>query len=246
MNVLWKGAHPRNFTRGRAGHRPEAIVIHIMDGSLIGTDSWFNDPSSRVAAHYGVGKTGIVHQYVKETDSAFHAGTIVDSTWPLLKRGVNPNFYTIGIEHEGFGGRGTPWPGAMMEASLALVRDIASRWEIPIDPDHIIPHRAIRATKPHCPGIDIADYVARLGAAALPPRPAPAETGFTRQVRITRAVNVRRGPSRAGIALRTLIPGDTFAAVAKTVGEAVSGNDIWFRNAGLEYVWAANTDHPQG
>ncbi|HEX8261398.1 MAG TPA: N-acetylmuramoyl-L-alanine amidase [Allosphingosinicella sp.] len=246
MTAQWKGAHPRNFSRGRSGHRPEAIVIHIMDGTLVGTDSWFNDPVSRVSAHYGVGKTGIVHQYVRETDSAFHAGTIVAPTWRLLKRDVNPNFYTLGIEHEGFGGRGAAWPEAMLEASLALVRDLASRWDIPIDADHIVPHRAIRANKPNCPGIDIADYVERLAAIAPPPRPAPVETAFARQVRIVRAVNVRRGPTTAGVALRTLLPGDAFTAVAKTVGEEVSGNDIWFRNAGQEYVWAANTDHPNG
>ena len=44
----WIGAHQLNFSRGRAGYNPEAVVIHIMDGSLIGTDSWFNDPRSRV------------------------------------------------------------------------------------------------------------------------------------------------------------------------------------------------------
>src|SRR4051812_28530968 len=102
----WKGAHPANFSGGRAGFRPEAIVIHVMDGTLAGTDSWFNDPRSRVSAHYGVGKAGQVHQYVKEIDAAHHAGVVNAPCWPLIKRGhsgsgfINPNFYTIGVEHE--------------------------------------------------------------------------------------------------------------------------------------------------
>jgi N-acetylmuramoyl-L-alanine amidase len=30
-----------NYTKGRAGYKPVAIVIHIMEGTLNGTDSWF-------------------------------------------------------------------------------------------------------------------------------------------------------------------------------------------------------------
>ena len=60
---IWKGAHSQNFHPERAGYHPEAVVLHIMDGSLIGTDSWFNDAKSQVSAHYGVGRTGEVHQY---------------------------------------------------------------------------------------------------------------------------------------------------------------------------------------
>jgi hypothetical protein len=41
------GAHPLNFSEGRAGGRPEAIVIQVRDGTLAGTDCWFNDPRSR-------------------------------------------------------------------------------------------------------------------------------------------------------------------------------------------------------
>ena len=35
--------------------KPELIVLHIMDGTLSGTDSWFADPSSQVSSHYGIG-----------------------------------------------------------------------------------------------------------------------------------------------------------------------------------------------
>lgn len=246
MAAIWKGAHPRNFSSGRAGYRPEAIVIHIMDGTLVGTDAWFNDAASRVSAHYGVGKSGAVHQYVKEVDSAHHAGTIVRPTWPLLKQRVNPNFYTLGIEHEGFGAAGTAWPAAMLEASLALVRELAGRWDIPMDERHIIPHRMIRANKPHCPGIDMAAYLDRLAAGPAAPAPTAPETGVSFALRIVRPVNVRRQPRSDGTALRTLLAGDTFNAVAKVAGENVAGNDLWFRNAARDYIWAANTDRPNG
>src|SRR4051812_2092827 len=106
MTPIWKGA--ANFAPGRRGWRPEAIVIHVMDGSLVGTDSWFNNRVSGVSAHYGIGKDGEVHQYVKETDTAYHAGTIKNPTWSLIRkdaegRYINPNYYTIGVEHAGWG-----------------------------------------------------------------------------------------------------------------------------------------------
>jgi len=134
--------------------KPEAIVIHIMEGSLAGTDTWFASRESQVSAHYSVGKSGEVHQYVDEPDTANHAGIVEHPTWVGLKRDsrgkpINPNCYTIGIEHEGRDG--DLFTDAQYEATAALIADISARWHIPIDPLHVIPHHAIRASKP-CPG----------------------------------------------------------------------------------------------
>jgi hypothetical protein len=246
------GAHPLNFSSGRAGFRPEAIVIHIMDGTLIGTDAWFNDPRSRVSAQYGVGKSGEIHQYVKETDSAHHAGVVDHPRWPLIKRGrdgrgfINPNFYTIGVEHEGKGLNTATWPTAQFDASVGLVAEIAQRWSIPVDEQHIIPHRDIRSSKPDCPGrgISLADYVAAVGTAAPAPPPVPAPTLVSLSVRILRPANIRPSPDTQNPAQRVVIAGDRFDATALVVGEAIRGNAKWLRNADDEYVWAGNTDHP--
>lgn len=146
-----------NFRRGRSGQRPIAIVIHIMEGSLSGTDAWFAADESGVSAHYGIGKKGEVHRYVREEDSAAHAGTVDRPSWPLLKlrdngKPVNPNYYTIGIEHEGKAGE--PFTEAMYEASSELIAAIAERWNIPVDSDHVITHHAIRFSK-SCPGTGV-------------------------------------------------------------------------------------------
>lgn len=77
--IIWKGSP--NFIRGRGGYRPEAVVIHIMAGTLVGTDAHFANPASQVSAHYGIGKQGQIHQYVKEEDTAFHVGTVDRLTW---------------------------------------------------------------------------------------------------------------------------------------------------------------------
>src|SRR5262249_25576163 len=129
--------------------------IHIAQGSLRSVDQHFNDPASSVSAHYCVSKAGQVHQYVQEIDTAFHAGNVDRPSWALIKKGatpgsfINPNFYTIGIEHEGFAD--DEWPDEQLSTSAALVGEIAQRWQIPLDEDHVIRHHQIRFSK-SCPG----------------------------------------------------------------------------------------------
>lgn len=141
-----------NFTAGRVAAKPEIVVIHIMDGTLTGTDSWFASPESGVSAHYSVGKKGEVHQYVKETDTAWHAGRVKNPSFSLYKKDVNPNLYTIGIEHEG--NATTVWSPAMKKASAELLKDICARWNIPLDRDHVIGHYQVFSAKPDCPAKD--------------------------------------------------------------------------------------------
>ena len=86
-----------NFSEGRRGCDPELIVIHIMEGTLAGTDHWFRNPESKVSAHYGIGANGEIHRYVRESDTAWHAGRVYDPQWSLIRRAaagkfVNPNY----------------------------------------------------------------------------------------------------------------------------------------------------------
>ena len=148
--IHWLGCSNANYRAGRpAGCKPMAIVIHISDGCLSSADSWFNNPHAQVSAHYIVAKSGEIHQYVKEQDTAFHAGAPLHPTWKLLRPGVNANWYTIGIEHEGKAE--DIWPEAQYQASAQLVADIAQRWSIPLDADHIVLHREIHGDR-SCPG----------------------------------------------------------------------------------------------
>lgn len=142
-----------NFSVGRQGHKPIGIVIHIMDGSLDGTDGWFLSKVSAVSAHYGIGKSGEVHRYVKEENTAWHTGRVRNPSWLLLNLGTNPNLETIAIEHEGL--EGDVWPEAQKDASATLIADICSRWDIPIDRQHIIGHYEINSVnRPNCPAVD--------------------------------------------------------------------------------------------
>ena len=132
----------------RRGRKPVAIVLHLMDGTLVGTDAWFQLPTSKVSAHYGVGKNGEIHQYVDEGYAAWHAG-VVDTVLTSLPAG-NPNTWSIGIECEGTR-KDTSLPQALYDPLSTLVADICTRWGIPLTPQAILLHREIYRRKA-CPG----------------------------------------------------------------------------------------------
>jgi N-acetyl-anhydromuramyl-L-alanine amidase AmpD len=203
IDIRWIGAHSKNFRAGRSANmRPEAVVIHIAVGSLKSVDNSFLSPTHGTSAHYCVGKDGAVHQYVREEDTAFHAGIVDRPSWKLLKKGlgVSPNTYTIGIEHAGM--PDDPWTDDMYAASAELTAGICERWAIPIDADHIPMHREIRAGK-SCPGFqfDRARYlglVAGVPPATLTTIPAPSITPVT----LLKNTRVRAGaPSTSGFRL---------------------------------------------
>lgn len=148
--------HSPNYSNGRRSYTPIAIVIHIMDGTLSGTDQWFQDEHAKVSAHFGIGKDGEVHQYVHQANTAWHAGRVASPSWRLIKTTndssspyINPNYYTLGIEHEGT--ENSDWTEAMYQSSSQLIAALSKNWDIPLDRDHVIGHHEIYALKT-CPG----------------------------------------------------------------------------------------------
>lgn len=244
INPQWIGCDPGNFRRGRglANRKPLGIVIHVMDGTLKGTDSWFNDPQARVSAHYGIGVNGEVHQYVSEDDTAFHAGTVVNPTAPLVLGlpNVNPNFYTIGIEHEGKGEN--PWTDPQKNTSAELVTQIAARHAIPLDAQHVFAHHEVRASKP-CPGsLEKAAQILRLAAGL--PAVAPAAPAQP-PVNVVTNVRVRSGsPSTMSPVLTILRPGTSLLPRKNVTGDSVQGNPNWYMLADGSFIWAGATDRP--
>ena len=242
MDVVWIGTP--NKAKGRDGLQPLAVVIHIMDGTLQGTDTWFLDSASRVSAHYGIGTAGAVHQYVAEGDTAWHAGRRYQPTWKLIKDTPNPNVYTIGVEHEGKAD--TPWSDAMLGTSARLVTEICNRWSIPIDRDHVIGHREIYARKT-CPGtwIDLDDFVARVRQVALDPTSYNVvEQPGSVQARLD--LNLRVGvPTTLAPIARTVPGGSTLQYAGWTSnGLTVNGNAHWYLSSTGEFFWAGATTGP--
>jgi len=145
----------KHFTVGRDGMIPDTIVLHISTGSFVSCINWFADPTSKVSSHYLISLKGQVVQFVDEKDTAWANGQVVNPTSSLVKArtGINPNKYTISIEHEGKDL--SQAPQAQIDASAKLVKEIATRWNIPIDREHVIGHNEIKSTKPFCPATNM-------------------------------------------------------------------------------------------
>ncbi|SRR5260221_1443112 len=101
--ALWK---PINVNYSKGGNRPRLFIVHVMQGTLAGTDAWFHDPISTVSAHFGVGRNGTVIQWVNTEDIAWHA--------------VAANSRSIGVEHEGWSGE--PLTHLQLEATAELFK----------------------------------------------------------------------------------------------------------------------------
>lgn len=121
-----------NYTRGRSTY--EFIVIHTMQGSYLGSRSWFLNTSSNVSAHYLVRSSdGEVTQMVAHADTAWHAQCY--------------NGRSIGIEHEGYVQDPARWyTDAMYVESAKLTRYIADRHAIPKTRTRIIGHVEVAPT----------------------------------------------------------------------------------------------------
>lgn len=234
-----------NFTSGRKIYKPEAVVIHIMEGSLAGTDSWFKSPASNVSAHYGIGKTGEVHQYVKETDTAWHAGRVNNPSWQLIKPGgnghfINPNYYTIGIEHEG--NESSDWTEDMYNSSSEMIKSICSRWNIPIDRNHIIGHHEIYSLKT-CPGHKV-DLNKLIAIATNTPIAVAPPNGINKTEAPGNAItkvslNIRSQPNTNKIPIAKVQEGVRLSYDGFTNdGEKVNGNSKWFFTHEGNWFWS--------
>ncbi|WP_438431987.1 N-acetylmuramoyl-L-alanine amidase [Gorillibacterium sp. sgz500922] len=162
MNIIPKGnAHTNSSSRD--GHVPFVIVDHISAGTMASMDAWFTSPGNEVSsAHFGVSKTGEIHQYVTLDRMAWANGLTVDvmakATAPIFRQlaPVNPNKYSVSIEHEGSDGELTE---AQFAASVWLHRFIAAEVKrlygqaLPLDERHVIGHFQVDPVrKPFCPG----------------------------------------------------------------------------------------------
>jgi len=137
-----------NFS-SRHGRTPIAIVDHITSGAHPECCSWLCNPESQASAHYVVARSGELDQLVQDEYAAWHAGAVKNPNWPLWD-GTNPNWYTLGIEHEGYDGTLTE---LQYQSTLWLHKMLIQKWSLPINTDTIIGHYRIDSVnRPNCPG----------------------------------------------------------------------------------------------
>jgi N-acetylmuramoyl-L-alanine amidase len=79
-------------------------IMHVMQGSLWGTDTWFRNRAAGASAHFGIGYDGTCLQWVDTDMMAWHA--------------CNANGRSIGVETEGLSGQPFTNPQIHRAASL--------------------------------------------------------------------------------------------------------------------------------
>lgn len=162
MNIEFLGNKNTNKS-SRDGIAPTVIVDHITSGTGQSAHNWFTSPNNNESsAHFIVWEDGRVTQYVDIKDMAWSNGLKADaiprskSAYVRSRPGVNPNKYTISIEHAGYNGQLTP---AQFKSTVELHKHIKAEVkrifgsDILFNRDRILGHFEIDPVrKPFCPG----------------------------------------------------------------------------------------------
>ncbi len=175
------------FTSGREGSRVSEITIHhAATTDFDGIGRTFK--TRGVSAHYGVGRSKNVNQYVGEGNIAYHAGN-----WNANKR-------SIGIEHVNSSGAPN-WDVAQETflTSVELARDIVKRHGLGklVPFQNLFPHDYYSATA--CPAKlkarlqEYANAVNTGVSAPSKPAPAPAKPSTSKKSNQTIANEVING-----------------------------------------------------
>ena len=159
---------PNNYDVGRSGQKVKAVVLHIAAGSMAGIFPTFNVPNRLASAHFAVAKDGTIEQYVSIDDTAYGVGmrysngnwynprgVLAKPSWTGLQPPLNPNLYTISVEHEGQ--PEDQWTQAMYDANNRLLQWIAAQIAITYIPRQtLIGHFEIDPVdRPNCPGPNV-------------------------------------------------------------------------------------------
>jgi len=113
------------------------IVIHNTEASYETTLKLVTDPGY-LAWNYSLRSSdGLIAQHLEPKDVGWHAGN-----WYV-------NSHSIGLEHEGFAATGAQWfSEPMYRSSARLVRYLATKYDIPLDMQHIFGHDQIPGVTP--------------------------------------------------------------------------------------------------
>jgi len=106
----------------------DLIIIHDTEGGWDASVATLQNDGGK-SVHYIVDADGSrVGQFVPETYTAWHAGNYY----------VNQR--SVGIEHVGTAADPNGYSDGLYDKSVALVKNIRTRWNVPLDRDHIYGH----------------------------------------------------------------------------------------------------------
>lgn len=238
----------------RYGHKVEGIVIHSMWGYYQGSISWFKNPKAQASCHYCISKKGEVTMCVRETSSAWHAGnvTITKDKAPKLiqnKWGVNPNFFTIGVELEDERNKNYNYPEMQYWACVELCADVCRRYKLKPSRDNIIMHKELDPARRSDPvgswnhNRFIEDVKTILGESKV-----YEWVGEVKVVDWVDALNKRLSPTTKSPIVGTRKRNEVFAVKSFEKGEDISYQDgkvstkFWWKDKDGYYIWSGGTD----
>ncbi len=134
-----------NFDARRAP--PDMIVLHYT-GMQSGEDALarLTDPAAKVSAHYLVEEDGRIFALVAEARRAWHAGV---AYW-RGERDINAASVGVEIVNPGHAFGYRAFPDRQVDAVIALLADIRSRWTIP--DERILGHSDVAPARKTDPG----------------------------------------------------------------------------------------------
>jgi len=156
--ITWIGTKGRNVSY-LPGMVKQALVIHIMSGTLAGCDSWFSNSQAAASTHYGIGLDGETHCYVDPMGDymQWSNGNILKPWQTVLdllaqNPGQNPNAWSVAIEFEGY--QGDLYTDAQIAAGTQLAAWLIEQiGTIPADEAHFLGHNEFDSVnRAHCPG----------------------------------------------------------------------------------------------
>jgi hypothetical protein len=139
----------------------DRVIIHTVVGTKDGAIARFSTIGTKVSAHYIVDWDGKLYHGLEETFTAYQAGDYA------------MNQRSIGVEHSDLGNYNGTRPDTLYKTSAALVADICTFYNIPIDRQHILKHSEVHPTG--CPdALDVERIVREAKILATPlPEPNP-------------------------------------------------------------------------
>lgn len=158
--IEWVEIPDTNY-RSRNGELPDAIAIHIAEGSKASVIATFKDPNVQKSSHFLVCRDGSIVQFVSTKDASFCTGNLDNpiNALVLARPNRNPNGWTISIEHEGFANQDiTP---AQYQTTAKIVKYCNEKWGVPMDRTHVFGHREVFSKKT-CPGLINIDKIVQI------------------------------------------------------------------------------------
>ncbi|MDP3715492.1 MAG: N-acetylmuramoyl-L-alanine amidase, partial [Burkholderiales bacterium] len=192
--------HPSpNFSERRPNY---VILHHTSNNTAERALTTLTSRLTQVSAHYLVARDGRIIYLVDEQKRAWHAG---DSYWGG-NRDLNSS--SIGIELDNNGRE--PYTDAQIEVLIALLGDLAARWNIP--PANVLAHGDVAPGRKVDPGAlfpwrRLAE--AGFGLWCDPPYPQPASTADDALLLAALGYDVTRLPAAVAAFKRRWAPADS-------------------------------------